>query len=732
MPNRSLLALAEKRYRLLRDRPEPEARELDSLARAGALIGLDDENALQVLQQMIFRVSNSLLGLNYQEQKAAYSTLRATGLINRQWAQRLALAPGHTGESMFEKLFEAAINYGDEDTAILMLEMGVIADKPIRFFGEGMVASAFALAVELQCSDLLHVLITSKKTPRDAVAVALLRGDARTAWKLLDNGSDWSCETSLFYPHTQYLTCGTPLASLFIGQAALGENYDYDYDFFTSEGLDVELHEQAVEFHEQKEFATRVFERLLRCGARIIPDDMIAAAKLGRTDFIARLVQAGGNVNCSNGLGASPLSISAAGKDEPEMCQFLIELGAQINLPELEEGPARTPSPLHIACHSGNVSIVEYLVAAKADVNSRFSSPCKEVLWIEELGLHGREDLTPLQTALGFQRQEEAKKKYALAIALLDGGAQLRGGELCRSAELGDEDVVRLLLDHGAQINEKTEHMDSMKTAFQVSLDRGHAQVASILLEKGARVDDKDISFIFGVHWANRRRMLMEMLDIKTRIYARGRHGESLLEAACITGCHDEARYLLSLLAEDDYDSGALCAAVTYFVRNTYFVGNGSDSSLIDELLRRRKPELVEPLLENTAIFMAAMTQDLKLLRRLVPHKKPAAAYNLCILPIDVDDFLSDTASCVAWSRVSYNKDNPPFRLLPEIGYLGLWYRTHGRFKCSPFTFIVNGAENWREVMDVLSDCGLEPDAATLWLAQKIDISNCELHCRRP
>jgi hypothetical protein len=100
--------------------------------------------------------------------------------------------------------------------------------------------------------------------------------------------------------------------------------------------------------------------------------------------------------------------------------------------------------------------------------------------------VHGKAGLTPLMLALG-------KGKPAMAIALVQGGANPNTHDnnyiypLHKAAEAGEMDLVRALVDRGADVNVRTR--DTEDTPLNLAIQKGRRGVAEYLVSKGARID---------------------------------------------------------------------------------------------------------------------------------------------------------------------------------------------------------------------------------------------------
>jgi ankyrin repeat protein len=197
--------------------------------------------------------------------------------------------------------------------------------------------------------------------------------------------------------------------------------------------------------HAAKSGHLRMVELLLARGAPIDARSLDGATALylaaeGSHILIAqRLIERGADVNLAGHSGVSPLAAAAyAGNDL--IVEALLAHGADARMPD-ETGKM----PVVYAAASARLDIVKRLLAQNIDVNARY-----------------RNDLTLLMWASGpDQAVPEAE-----AIK-----------------------VVSYLVDAGAHIDDRD---DRGRTALMIAAEGGHADIADLLLTKGADPSLKD------------------------------------------------------------------------------------------------------------------------------------------------------------------------------------------------------------------------------------------------
>ena len=126
-------------------------------------------------------------------------------------------------------------------------------------------------------------------------------------------------------------------------------------------------------------------------------------------------------------------------------------------------------TPLHSAAGCGNFEVVQKLIEYDADINAR--------------NAYGG-------TSLFDASEGEYLQDGSILRLLLEHGAEINAQKkdgqspLHRASRKGALEVVRLLLEHGADVEAKNNHG---KTALQYAVERGHGEVINLLREHGAK-----------------------------------------------------------------------------------------------------------------------------------------------------------------------------------------------------------------------------------------------------
>ena len=221
------------------------------------------------------------------------------------------------------------------------------------------------------------------------------------------------------------------------------------------------------------------------------------------------------DVNAPQPDGATALHW-AAYWDDVRSAELLIRAAARVNAVN-----EHNVTPLSLACLNGSAAMVGALLAASADPNiaqhsgetplmtcSRTGNAAAvEALLARGANANAKEEALLQQTALMWAI---AEKHHDVARALLAHGADVhartavRGGgsggftPLLFAARVGDVDSLRLLIDHGAEVNDVGADGSSPLT---VATLRGHVPTAIFLLSKGADANARGPGYT-ALHWA--------------------------------------------------------------------------------------------------------------------------------------------------------------------------------------------------------------------------------------
>ena len=235
------------------------------------------------------------------------------------------------------------------------------------------------------------------------------------------------------------------------------------------------------------------------------------AVEEGNAEIVQILVDAGADIEAEGFMGQTPLGL-AAEEGATEIMQILLGQGADNGTPEGEDkqSPAIGSEALFTAIESGNVTLVNLLVEAGADVNAAEgfggNTPLHEAVEegnaeivqilvdagadIEAEGFMG-------QTPLGLAAEEGASEIMQILLGQgADSGtpegedrqSPTIGSEaLFTAIEKGDVETVRLLVEAGADVNAAEGFGGN--TPLHEAVEEGNTEIVQILVDAGADIE---------------------------------------------------------------------------------------------------------------------------------------------------------------------------------------------------------------------------------------------------
>jgi ankyrin repeat protein len=310
-----------------------------------------------------------------------------------------------------------------------------------------------------------------------------------------------------------------------------------------------------------------------------------AAVKGGHLDVVRLLIESGANINLHSKTGSTPLHSSLAFRSEQvKMAQLLVQHGADIGS---RDNDGRTP--LHTASRSGCVKSAELLIQGGAQVDSLDNKDQTPLHLAARKGrrgvvkllvgygadpnIHDDNNKTPLDLASDQEKLEVVNFLFPLTTSL-DGAVgpnassvnsqsrpnvvelpQPSGKYIKRpkpgqpsihaASENGQIDVVRSLLDHGSDIDERDRYR---RTALGVASKHGKLQVAKLLIERGADVNSRDAIGQTPLHLASivgHLDIVQLLLDHNADLNACQRSQRTALDNASVYGRFEVAKLLL-------------------------------------------------------------------------------------------------------------------------------------------------------------------------------------------
>jgi ankyrin repeat protein len=202
------------------------------------------------------------------------------------------------------------------------------------------------------------------------------------------------------------------------------------------------------------------------------------AAHWGDLAMAAQLIAAGAHPNVTNDYGVAPINLAAENGDA-KMLDLLLKAGARVG--------SRLPSgetPLMSAARAGKVDAVDLLIGRGADLNVQQTSKGQNALMWAVAERH----LNVVRILLEHGADVNAKSSSGFT-ALMFAGRE------------GDSGIAELLLAKGADVNAAA---SDGSTPLLVAAVRAHVDFALLLLDRGAKADGdfKNIGYT-PLHWAS-------------------------------------------------------------------------------------------------------------------------------------------------------------------------------------------------------------------------------------
>jgi len=269
------------------------------------------------------------------------------------------------------------------------------------------------------------------------------------------------------------------------------------------------------------------------------------AVQQGDIALIRSLIESGGDVGARNEDGCTPLH-TAALHGQTGAARILISEGADVNA---EDSGGFTA--LHRAARRGRVETAKLLIEAGANLNA-----CRNEGWTPlcTASLSDREGMVRLLLAHGAQvlpgdtRENECLLRFAvrhgwadLAENVLAGGANANAVDYGRSGTSllvdaiirADEDVTRLLITHGADVNQK-DHFGMVPLCYA---HHSNQHVIRLLLENGADVNAPGV--LHTVVAAGEKAFVELFLAYGADVNVKDYRGDTLIDEAAGRGHKD-------------------------------------------------------------------------------------------------------------------------------------------------------------------------------------------------
>jgi len=241
-----------------------------------------------------------------------------------------------------------------------------------------------------------------------------------------------------------------------------------------------------------------VADLLLKKGTT--PGSIHLAAYAGDIESLREFVAQGVDVNAKNALELTPLHTASLGGHK-QIVTFLIAKGADLNAEAFQH-----KTPLHYAAWGGHGDIAALLIRHGANVHGvegNMTETSRAAMTpLQQAAFHARADV--IEVLLDHGANVNAKGgngRTPLADAMWGGGdkqvvellisrgADINAGVLYYAAFIGLDELVKLFIAEGANVNVQFDYGNWLMTPLHTAANWGHTKTAKTLLTAGAKVD---------------------------------------------------------------------------------------------------------------------------------------------------------------------------------------------------------------------------------------------------
>lgn len=353
---------------------------------------------------------------------------------------------------------------------------------------------------------------------------------------------------------------------------------------------------------------------------------LIAALSAGNEDMVQLLLQHGADIETRCAEEITPLTHAVKSRD-PNLVQLLLQ-----NHPLVDERTSNW-TPLHLAVHYGDREIVQHLLREDADI---------EALCPRELPKEVNAPDPPININLERLDTNGTMSEVKAYCTVL-----------YRAVVQGDDKMVELLLDQGADIGAKN---PGLASALSCAAEEQFEEIVELLLRKGANANKEDEWDLTPLHRAQYKlesdKVTRLLLSSEANVDARCHKKRTPLHYAAEKGNTLTTPLLLEngadIEAEDIAGNRPLHIAILYRSKEMVFLlvqrgadvtamnGDGHNALTIatrDVEKQRKSPEIIEFLKEKSSnefkVHPRSCEGMLILLHRIVPSIKNHHLFNL-------------------------------------------------------------------------------------------------------
>lgn len=342
--------------------------------------------------------------------------------------------------------------------------------------------------------------------------------------------------------------------------------------------------EKKVLFYTAAYGNTENFNLLLKKGLSINMTDakgntlLTIAAKSGNADMVKYLILSGLNIETANYESLTPLD-SAVSNDQYITARILLSAGAKVT----PHPAGYRVDPLSNASRNGNLDMVKLLINNGYPKNNMGMALCMAAEY-------NRTDVIKYLIGAGVNPDSEFNQETALGHAcsyenvqtiktLLDNGASVNGGTikgepLNVACLYGEPETSEILVNKGANVNLVYTCKDGSITdpPLWKAVESGSLDIVRLLVEHGADINYKDkagATILIHASMFGSKSVLEYLLQKGADVNARDSEGKTALITAAGSGYTDNVKILLKYHADKNIkDNSGNTAATTKKSKN--------------------------------------------------------------------------------------------------------------------------------------------------------------------
>ncbi|MFP3030404.1 MAG: ankyrin repeat domain-containing protein, partial [Wolbachia sp.] len=278
------------------------------------------------------------------------------------------------------------------------------------------------------------------------------------------------------------------------------------------------------------------------------------AASRNKLSVVEFLFNNNANINAKDVYGNTPLHVAAQYSSNLEIVKFLLDK----DISGINNITNNGWTPLHVAIQGNKLNTVELLLGRGADIEVR------DIYNQTSLDLATRKGYLDIA---GILKQVQLDRKLLTIVesggfneakGLIAQGANIDTNDkngntlLYSAAEIGDLNLVKLLLDNGANIEAKNGEYQA--TPLHGAVENYRIDVVKLLLNRGANVNAEDKDNWTPLHYGadtNSLDIVKVLVDAHANLGAKGNYGKTPLDIAKDKGHNNIVEYLEKKLREE-------------------------------------------------------------------------------------------------------------------------------------------------------------------------------------